>query len=300
MNDEKKKSDVELLKEHGIPTKEEFFKRQMSQGKRENNSTWSENFAEKLLQQLVFPEFHRVDGNPIYADEIKQRNKSKTLANMLTPDFVVKSEPIEANDPKDFYIDVNEITEGIWGNFDDDSNKFSNGNPIKKMYQELHEKDFTSEKPYRLLLNESHSDLVYSLYKQLISKSHKYSSKRDGSTRFGLVSVLAKDGFHIAQVQYLKLIISIFEDILDSYFFKNSQFDICEQLREIKLSFLNTGEKTGFVPIICPFDGDWCFWIIAGTSVFEGDVLCLVNSTVLNNLASNDPVACWIKKVTNI
>lgn len=93
----------------------------MSQGKRENNSTWSENFAEKLLQQLVFPEFHRVDGNPIYVDEIKQRNKSKTLANMLTPDFVVKSEPIEANDPKDFYIDVNEITEGIWGNFDDDA-----------------------------------------------------------------------------------------------------------------------------------------------------------------------------------
>lgn len=300
MNDNKKKNEIEFLKECGIPTKEEFFQRQMSQQKQENNSGKSENFAEKLLKQIAFPEFHHVDGNTIYANEIKRRNKSRTLPKMLTPDFVVGSEPIEANNPTDFYIDVNEITEGVWGNFNDDSNKFPDGNSIKKMYQELNEKSYTSEKPYRFLLNESRPDLVHGLYKQLISKSQKYSSKRNGSTRFGLISVLAKDGFHIAQIQYLKLIISIFENMLDPYFFKNSELDICAQLRAIKLSFLNPGEKTGFVPIICPFEGDWCFWIIAGTSVFEGDVLCLVNSTVLNSLANDDPVANWIKQVSNI
>lgn len=283
-----------------IPTKKEFFHHQMNQIKKENNSSWSENFTEELLKKLEFPEFHRVDENPIYIPEIKRRSKKNNLAPMLTPDFVLGNEKIEANNPKDFYIDVNEITEGVWGNFNDKKNKFPNGNPIKKMYQELDNKNFTSENPYRFLINESQQDLVHSLYRQIISKSKKYSSKREGSKKFGLVSVLAHDGFHIAQIQYLKLIISIFEDMLEPFFIKNSAPEVSEQLRTIKLNILNPSHKTGFIPITCPFEGDWCFWLIAGTSVYEGDCLFLVNSTVLNNLPVNDPITSWIKKVAKI
>lgn len=289
MNDKNKKSDVEFLKNCGIPTKEEFFKRQMSQIKVENNSTWSENFTEELLKRLLFPAFHRVDGNPIY----------KGRKAMLTPDFVVGIEPIKVNNPEDFYIDVNEITEGVWGNFNDENNKFPHGNPIKKMYQELNDNNFTSDNPYRLLINESQPDLVHSLYKQINSKSEKYSSKRNGSDRFGLISVLAKNKFHIAQIQYLKLIISIFEDLLEPFFLKNSTIDTYEELRTIKLNFLNPG-KTGFIPICCPFEGNWCFWMIVGTLSYEGDYLFLVNSKVLNNLPVDNPVAIWVKKVAKI
>lgn len=297
MNDE---NDIELIKKCGIPTKEEFFKRQMDQVKKENNSSWSENFTEELLKKLAFPQFHRVDENPIYIQEIKRRNRKNQLTAMLTPDFVAGAEPIEANDPEDFYIDVNEITEGVWGNFNEEKNKFPQGNPIKKMYQELNDKNFTSDSPYRLLINESQPDLIHSLYKQILSKSKKYSSKRNGSNRFGLISVLAKDGFHIAQVQYQKLIISIFEDMLESFFSKNSTPEVCEELRTIKLNFLNPGHKTGFISITCPFEGDWCFWMIAGTSAYEGDYLFLVNSTVLNSLPVDNPVAIWVKKVAKI
>lgn len=290
MNDENKKNDIEFLKNCGISTKEEFFKRQMNQIKIENNSGWSENYTEELLKELAFPPFHRVDGNPIY----KRRNA------MLTPDFVAGIEPIKANNPEDFYIDVNEITEGVWGNFNDENNKFSHGNPIKKMYQELNDNNFTSDNPYRLLINESQPDLIHSLYKQINSKSEKYSSKRNGSDRFGLISVLAKNKFHIAQMQYLKLIISIFEDLLEPFFLKNSTIEGCEELRTIKLDFLNPGHKTGFIPICCPFEGNWCFWMIVGTLSYSGDYLFLVNTRVLNSLPVDNPVAIWIKKVAKI
>lgn len=300
MNDEDKKSDIEFLKNCGIPTKEEFFKRQMSQVKIENNSDWSENFTEELLKKLSFPDFHRVDGNSIYLPEIKRRNKKNHLSAMLTPDFVVGIEPIKANNPEDFYIDVNEITEGVWGNFNDENNKFPQGNPIKKMYRELNDNNFTSDNPYRLLINELEPDLIYGLYKQINSKSEKYSSKRNGSDRFGLISILAKNKFHIAQIQYLKLINSIFEDLLEPFFFKNSTIESCEELRAIKLNFLNPGYKTGFIPICCPFEGNWCFWMIVGTLSYEGDYLFLVNSKVLNNLPVDNPVAIWVKKLAKI
>lgn len=290
MDDENKKSDIEFLKNCGIPTKEEFFKRQMGQVKIENNSDWSEKFTEQLLKELSFPAFHKVDGNPIY----KPRNA------MLTPDFVAGIEPIKANNPEDFYIDVNEITEGVWGNFNDENNKFSHGNSIKEMYRELNDNNFTSDNPYRLLINESQPELIYSLYKQINSKSEKYSSKRNGSDRFGLISVLAKNKFHIAQMQYLKLIISIFEDLLEPFFLKNSTIEACKELRSIKLDFLNPGHKTGFIPICCPFEGNWCFWMIVGTLSYEGNYLFLVNSRVLNNLPIDNPVAIWIKKIAKI
>ncbi|PML82018.1 hypothetical protein [Enterovibrio norvegicus] len=300
MNNKNKKSDLELAIECGVPTKEEFFARQMAQSKTENNSGWSENYTEELLKELEFPEFHRVDDNPIYKSEIKRRNRKKHLAPMLTPDFVVGIGPIDANDPKDFYIDVNEITEGVWGNFNDAKNKFPDGNPVKKMYQDLNDKSFTSEQPYQLLLNELQPELAQSLYKQIVSKSEKYSYKRNGSNRFGLVSVLAKDGFKIAQIQYLKLIISIFEDLLDPFFLAKSAHSVCDQLRTIKLNFINPGHKSGFVPIVCPFEGDWCFWIVSGTSVYEGDNLCLINSRALQGLPADHPVANWLKRVGKI
>lgn len=300
MNNTYQRNDIELGKNCEVPTKEEFFKCKMNQVKKENNSSWSENFTEELLKKLEFPEFHRVDENPIYKLEIKRRNKKNLLEAMLTPDFVTGTEPIKANDPEDFYIDVNEITEGVWGNFNDEKNKFPQGNPIKKMYEELNNKNFTSDNPYRLLINESQPELIHSLYKQMISKSKKYSSKRNGSNRFGLISVLAKENFHIAQIQYQKLIISIFEDMFEPFFSKNSTSDTCEQLRTIKLNFLNPGHKTGFIPITCPFEGNWCFWMIVGTSTYEGDCLFLVNSTVLNSLPVDHPVAIWVKKVAKI
>lgn len=300
MSDQIKKSDLELAIECGVPTKEEFFQRLMSQEKKENNSGWSEGYTENLLINLDFPSFHRIDGNPVYDAEIKRRNKKKHLAQMLTPDFVVGQQPVEANDPDDFYIDVNEITEGVWGNFNDEKNKFPAGNPIKKMYQELNDNQYTSDKPYRLLINEGQADLVQSMYTQIKSKSDKYSKKRDGSKKFGLVSVLAKDEFHIAQIHYQKLLISIFDDMLIPFFKGQSVDSVCEQLRNIKLTFLNPGQKAGFVPIVAPFEGDWCFWIIAGTTAYEGDCLCLVNSNVLSTLPQNDPVAVWIKNIAKM
>jgi hypothetical protein len=300
MSDQIKKSDLELAIECGVPTKEEFFQSQMSQGKKENNSGWSEDYTESLLKNLDFPSFHRIDDNPIYDAEIKQRNRKKQLAPMLTPDFVVGEQPVEANSPKDFYIDVNEITEGVWGNFNDEKNKFPNGNPIKQMYQELNDNKYTSDKPYRLMLNEGQADIVQSLYTQIKSKSEKYSKKRNDSKRFGLVSVLAKDGFHIAQIHYQKLLISIFDDMLIPFFKGQSTESACEQLRDIKLTLLNPGKKAGFVPIVSPFDGNWCFWIIAGTTAYEGDCLCLINSNVLSTLPQDDPVVAWINKMAKI
>ncbi|HCH69416.1 MAG TPA: hypothetical protein DE042_02765 [Colwellia sp.] len=218
MSDQIKKSDLELAIECGVPTKEEFLQSQMSQEKKENNSGWSEDYTESLLKSLDFPSFHRIDDNPIYDVEIKRRNRKKHLSPMLTPDFVAGEQPVEANSPEDFYIDVNEITEGVWGNFNNERNKFPNGNPIKQMYQELNDNEYTSDKPYRLMINEGQADLVQSLYTQIKSKSEKYSTKRNGSKRFGLVSVLAKDGFHIAQIHYQKLLISIFDDMLIPFF----------------------------------------------------------------------------------
>lgn len=300
MSEQTKKSNLELAIECGIPTKEQFFQRLMTQEKKENNSSWSEDYTENLLKSLGFPNFHRIDGNPLYAAEIKRRNKKKHLAPMLTPDFVVGHKSVAANDPEDFYIDVNEITEGVWGNFNDEKNKFPCGNPVKKMYQELRDNQYTSDKPYRLLINEEQADLIQSLYKQIKSKSERYSTKRGGSQKFGLVSVLAKDGFHIAQLQYLKLLTSIFDDMLIPFFQAQSVNSACDLLRNIKLSFLHPGKKAGFIPIVAPFEGDWCFWIIAGTTVYEEDVLCLVNSDVLSTLPPDDPVTTWIKKIAKM
>lgn len=289
---------VELAKAAGVPTKDEYFARRLSLRKTENNNSWSESIAESYLKKINFPPFHRVDDNPDYKKEIKRRNRSKTLSNMLTPDFVLGELIVESNDPLDFYIDVNEITEGVWGNFNDASNKFTNGNPVKKMLESMRDSDsYTSDKPYILPVTELDPSLVAGLYKQIKSKSDKYSSKRNGSSRFGLVSVLSQDNFDLSMLQYQKLLISVFDDMIMPFFRVHFSGENIQRVIKLRHEVISISCQKGFVPILAPFEGPWCFWMILGTGPFNGECLCLINSSTIYALGEEHQVLLWLRKM---
>jgi hypothetical protein len=287
------------MKGLNVPTKEEWFQSKLDAPKLENNSEFSESIAKQFLIDTDFPDFHNIDENPIYNKERKRLQRSKTLQDMLTPDFVVGKGPVEANNPDDFYVDVNEITEGIWGNFNDNNPKFKSGNPVKKMLEATRDatpETYTSEAPYRMMINEYDPSLIQKLFLTIKSKAAKYSIKRNNSEKFGLISVLAEERHDIAMIQYTKLLISIFDDMLMPYLPSDSK----EQVRKLKLEVLNPACQKGIVPIQAPFEGPWCFWAILGTGSYKGECLVLINNLVLDKLEINDPVSIWLRSLVSM
>lgn len=289
-----KKIQIAKLRSYGLLTREEAYEKRMSPIKTENNSDWSEGYAKTRLELWGFPELQTVDRNPRYKDQIKLHAKRKSLPHMLTPDFVVGTHKITANDPNDFYLDAHEITEGLWGNFNDNKNKFPDGNPIKAMYEEMNNTSYTSEKPYRLILNELNTDLRNSLYKSVIDKTSKYSAKRGGNTsKFGMISVMSNKNTSIAMVVYTKLILSIFDDMLIP-FAKSELPSILPTLSSMKQDLvIPTG--VGELKSLCmPFDGKWTFWLLIGYGPFKNKDLLIVNSTGLSALDNSCEVKKWL------
>ncbi|EPM4853215.1 hypothetical protein ACTIRA_003764 [Vibrio parahaemolyticus] len=262
--------------------------------KRENDNEWSENFALDFLKQLGCPKLQEIQGNPNYKKLIRSRQRSKKLADMVTPEFVVGEHFIEPNDPNDLYVDVHEITEGLWGNFDDAKNKFENGNPYKKMIEAVlnQPEQYTSDNPYTMVMNESESKILESLYRNIKQKANKYSSKRGKSMNFGLVSVLSNQNQHLSMIPYQKLILSIFNDMLIPAIAHDPA--CVEHTKNVRDNLYFISRKAGFVPIVMPFEGDWLFWMIVGSGEYEGDCLCLINSETLNQLNSNTVGYDWI------
>ncbi len=262
--------------------------------KRENDNDWSENYALDFLKQLGCPELQEIQGNLKYKKLIRSRQRSKKLQDMVTPEFVVGNHFIEPNDPHDLYVDVHEITEGLWGNFDDAKNKFESGNPYKKMVEAMlnQPSQYTSEQPYTMVMNESEGKILESLYKNIKQKANKYSSKRGKSMNFGLVSVLSNLNQNVSMIPYQKLILSIFNDMI----IPSIAHDIAcvQHARNVRDNLVLISRKAGFVPIVLPFEGDWLFWMIVGSGVYEGDCLCLINITALNQLQNDTVGYDWI------
>jgi len=275
---------------------QQFFKDKLSQKKVENDSDNSEKFAEQFLNSTGFPEFHRVDGNHAYDELIRRSNKSKRIKGMLTPDFVAGNSLIEPNNPYDFYIDINELTEGVWGNFQNDS-KFPLGNPMKDMYEELSKGDlsrFTSDKPYRLLAQGLGLHELQSLYANIKKKSNKYSSKRNDSSRFGLISVMSERNPDQSMYHFTQLIWSIYEDLFDQ---KNQPQEIQEKFFREKSKLTLPNSKEFSAKYTLNFEGNWTFWIILGRSMYEGKRLILINNIGVNKLHHSNPIARWIQEL---
>jgi hypothetical protein len=286
----------------GIPTQEEWSNEILTPIKTEKNEAWSEGYAEKILKEIDFPELQKVDGNLAYNKLIKKRQRSKSLPDMITPDFVVGDHFIEPNDPVDFYVDIHEVTEGLWGNFNDDKNKFPHGNPIKAMYEAVisNPEKYTSDNPYFLPLTETDCNLTAKLYENIKNKAKGYCNRRDGQTsRFGMVSVMSNKNHHITMVAYQKLILSVFDEMIIPFIMANHTYKEIELIRQIKHKAVSISSKPEIITLAFPFEGNWTFWLIVGTGTFEGHLLLLINQNGMNKLDLKSDVYKWLMKRTS-
>ncbi|EHK9078670.1 hypothetical protein ACTSFT_004596 [Vibrio parahaemolyticus] len=284
----------------GIPTQEEAFTKMLAPIKTQNNTDWSEAYAAKVLIEIGCPNLQQVDGNPAYDDLIKSHQRRKTLKPMLTPDFVIGNHTISANDPKDFYVDIHEVTEGLWGNFDDNKNKFQSGNPIKAMYEAVQSnpKLYTSENPYRMLTSETNPMLIASLYENIKKKSEKYSTKRGGNvTTFGMVSVMSNQNPQITMVVFQKLLISIFDDMIIPFVQKKHSKEVMEHLLALKRNTCLISGNPELVVLSFPFEGDWTFWFLVGSGPYERHNLLLINQNGLERLDKSSDVYAWLTTI---
>lgn len=255
-------------------------------GKRFKTTGLSEIFAECLLKALGCPFVHKVDGNPIY---------KKMPTGVFTPDFLISGNSTEKqNRPYDFYVDVQEITEGSW----DIRRKEVNGR--KNFVREAAEKLSKSPPGYenRIILpfNEYDEKLINQVLNPLRKKSEKYASKeRKESNKFGLVSVQSHIdrvdvNFHFGQLTWIAF---------HHLFLKNPADLIKTDPNFIYQRWMK--EDTNFVlPIrVCLKKKKWVFWIIAGYGQNYGKCLIFINVCAFKKAAKlgNDKALEWMDEL---
>ncbi|WP_075988950.1 hypothetical protein [Vibrio fluvialis] len=300
--DRLKKKKSAYYRSLGVLTQEEAFAKMLSPQKTQNNTDWSEAYAAQALIKIGCPNLQQVDGNPVYNELIRLHQRRKSLKPMLTPDFVFGCHTIEANDPNDFYVDVHEVTEGLWGNFDDQNNKFRSGNPIKAMYEAIQSapERYTSDRPYRMIVTETNPKLIGSLYENIKKKSEKYCTKRGGDTAaFGMVSVMSNNNPQITMIVFQKLLISIFDDMIVPFVQKNYPKEVQEHLLTLKRNICLVSGNPELSVMAFPFEGNWTFWFLVGYGPYEGHNLLLVNQNGLARLDKSTDVYIWLEHIMN-
>lgn len=273
------------------PTKEDLFTRILD-GKAHKSTAWTEDYAEAFLKAIDAPQVHKVDGNSLYTHR---------ASNLCTPDFILGKDKIsDGNNPTDFYVDVQEITGGPWDVKKKSNPFFSEGSPVRKMweYGKLHKP--TEENPVRIPLIETNPDVLKAIFNPLRKKSAKYGLKKRNSARFGLISVQAPSNNFDETLHLKTLQATVFKSITRKIKQGGAEWKYIEQMEAMFFLVLLDRIK-GLFPIAAPFIEDtWCFWAIISTTSGEGNCTFIINTTGLKKAKSlqKDAVTRWVEKIS--
>ena len=247
----------------------------------------SEELGRRMLESLGMHPIVEVDSDPDLRAE-------REAAELFTPDFVIGRDGISAgDDPMDFYVDVQEITAGVWNTSRERSPFFPSGsNPVKESDRRVLDGRATSDDPARVLINEFDPKIVRALQSPFTRKSKKYAEGREGSSLFGLIQAYLPSRRTDSRIHFTKLRWLMVYGFLDQYVQRGYAGDSLDELRKSagEATFGRAWRNDGVRVLAAPFgEAPFCFH-----AVTDGrDHLLLINIDALTH-----PCAAHVGGVT--